>query len=249
MKNIIIITSLIFSMLFALGIATATNQFVTNNQTNECAIFNPGDNYTQYTLPENWTIVDPIPDNMTLACETLNYTYLGELINLTKTCISNCTNDTVLNDTTCMCDAVIANETNVTTFYCYGVGAMMIPIPNATCNQYNSTDGNPLLGASCSEILVECQEQLDNATLVNETVNETINETVNQTIPQSNQTTNQTPTGNQTIVPSININERFSDPYTLLALGIMISLVFVAVYLYRRKKATHAADFAFPPRL
>ena len=129
------------------------------------------------------------------------------------------------------------NQTVSKIYYCYGVGALMMPIPNATCELYNSTDGNPLLGASCANTLAECQSQLYNATHANETVN--------QTTPAINQT----PAGNQTTGPSINLTERFSDPYVLLVLGVIIVVSVVAIYVYKRNKAEDAANFEFPPRL
>ena len=119
MKNMIMLTGLFLGMLFAMSIAFAAPaalQFVINNQTNECAMYWPGDEFVNYILPGTWTITNTT-GNMTQDCIDLNFTYIGGLTNITRECITNCATGTVLNETTCMCDEpvpMLLNETNQT---------------------------------------------------------------------------------------------------------------------------------------
>jgi hypothetical protein len=126
MKNTIIFAGLFLGMLFMLSIAfaaPAANQFVINNQTNQCAMYWPGDEFTSYTLPDNWTIAELNTTGlnateeinlMNITCQNMSYVYIGQLMNLTKVCISNCTNNTFLNETNCMCQANLSNQANIT---------------------------------------------------------------------------------------------------------------------------------------
>jgi len=235
MKNMMFIAVLFLAIGIAFA-APAANQFVTNNQTNECALYWSGDEFTYFALPENWTIVEinitylnetEATDLMNTTCQNMSYVYIGRLTNLTGTCIRFCEEGTVLNETTCMCDIIeVANDTNETI--------------NETINQTaNETNETPLLGGDrdahgCipSAGYSWCEEKQKCLRIWEE----------NCTEPQANLTTNDTTTSLQ-----VNLKEQFSDPYVIGALGIIVIAIIVMFYFRAKKAREHAENFQFPP--